>query len=87
MSKANSSPTLGTSNSYVTSTLRKDFQVFLHIYDAPVGCTDVNFLLNKIEGDSAFSPKTKSPSGATAGVSPIKWSYFFTKKLYFKSAK
>jgi hypothetical protein len=27
-SKEKSSPTLGTSNSYVTSTLRKDFEVF-----------------------------------------------------------
>jgi hypothetical protein len=78
---------LGTSNSYVASTRRKDFQDFLHISDAPVGCTDVNFLLNKVKGDSAFSPKTKSPSGAIAGVYPLKMVPFFAKKLYFKSAK
>jgi hypothetical protein len=34
-SKAKSSPTLGTSNSYVTSTPRKDYQVFLHITRRP----------------------------------------------------
>jgi hypothetical protein len=41
--KPKSSPTLGTSNSYVASTLRKDFQVFFHIPDAPIGCTYVKF--------------------------------------------
>jgi hypothetical protein len=60
----------GTSSSNVTSTLRNNFQVFLHIPDAPVSCTDVNFLLNKVKDDSAFSPKTKSPSGATVGACP-----------------
>jgi hypothetical protein len=39
------SPTLGTSNSYVAFTLRKDFQVLFVIYEpnTPVGGTDVNF--------------------------------------------
>jgi hypothetical protein len=60
-SKAKSAPTLGTSNRYVAFTLRKDFQVFFHIPDTPVSCTDVNFPLNKVKGDTAFSPKTKSP--------------------------
>jgi hypothetical protein len=48
-------------------------------------------LLNKIKGDSAFSPKTKSPSGATTGGyyrgHPPKQSCFFAKKLYSKNAK
>jgi hypothetical protein len=71
---------LGTSNNYVDFTLRKDFQVFLHIPDAPISCTDVNFLLNKVNGDSAFSSKTKSTSGATAGDPHLKWSHFLAKK-------
>jgi hypothetical protein len=79
-SKVKSSPTLGTSNSYVASTPRKDFQVFLHISNALVGCIDVNFLLNKVNGDSTFSPKTKSPSGATAGGIPPKMVPFLRKK-------
>jgi hypothetical protein len=54
---------LGTSNSYVTSTLKK-FHVDLCISDAPVGCIYVK-IVNKVKGDSAFSLKTKSPSGAT----------------------
>jgi hypothetical protein len=39
------SPTLGTSNSYVASTLRKDFQVLFVTYapNTPVDCTNVNF--------------------------------------------
>jgi hypothetical protein len=60
----------------------------LHIPDAPVSCTDVNFLSNKVKGDSAFSPKTKSPSGVTAGdICPKNGPIFFPKKLYFKNAK
>jgi hypothetical protein len=40
------------------------------------------FYLNKVKGDSAFSLKTKSPSGATArGIPPKKWSHFFTKNF------
>jgi hypothetical protein len=37
---------LRTSNSYVASTLRKDFQVFFAIYipNTLVGCTNVNFI-------------------------------------------
>jgi hypothetical protein len=44
---------LGTSNIYVTSTLRKDFQVPFVIYipNTPVGCTNVNFhCINKAKG-------------------------------------
>jgi hypothetical protein len=43
MSKVKSSPMLGTFNNYIACTLRKDFQVFLDIPDAPVGCADVKF--------------------------------------------
>jgi hypothetical protein len=48
------SPTLGTSNSYVASTLRKDFQVLFVIYipSTPVGYTNVNsFELIKSKGN------------------------------------
>jgi hypothetical protein len=48
---------LGTSNSYVASTLRKDFQVYFVIYipNPLVGCTNVNPIeLIKSMGDSAF---------------------------------
>jgi hypothetical protein len=54
---ARNSPTLGTSNSYVTSTLRKDFQVPFVIYipNTPVGCMNVNSIeLINSKGDSAF---------------------------------
>jgi hypothetical protein len=64
---------LGTSNSYVASTLRKDFQVSFVIYipNTPVGCTNVNFhRINKAKGRLGFPLKSKSPSGATAGASP-----------------
>jgi hypothetical protein len=67
------SPMLGTSNSYIASTLRKDFQVSLVIYipNAPVGCTNVNFhRINKAKGRLGFPLKTKSPSGATTGGIP-----------------
>jgi hypothetical protein len=77
-----SSPTLGTSNNYVVSTHRKDFKVFLHIPDALVGCTDVIFFLNNVMGDSAFSQKTKSTSGATVGgiVDGVFW---YTKHVHY----
>jgi hypothetical protein len=75
---------LGTSNSYVASTPRKDFQVILCIFDGPVGCMIVKFL-NKVKDDSTFSPKTKSPSRAATGGTPPKQSHFFTKNLYSKT--
>jgi hypothetical protein len=79
------SPMLGTSNSYVASTLRKDFQVLFLIYapNTPVGCTNVNSIeINKCKGQLEFSLKTKSPSGASTGASPPKkWSHFFAKHL------
>jgi hypothetical protein len=48
---------LGTSNSYVASTPRKDSQALLVIYtpNTPTGCTNVYFIeLIKSKGDSAF---------------------------------
>jgi hypothetical protein len=51
--KAKNSQTLGTSNNYVTSTLRKDFQVFAHIR-RPTRLYRCNFILNKVKSDSAF---------------------------------
>jgi hypothetical protein len=54
---ARNSPTLGISNNYVASILRKDFQVPFVIYipNTPVGCTNVNSIeLIKSKGDSAF---------------------------------
>jgi hypothetical protein len=79
------SPTLGTSNSYVASTLREDFQVLSVIYtpNTPVGCTNVNSIeINKCKGQLSFPLKTKSPSGATTGASPPpkKMVPFFRKK-------
>jgi hypothetical protein len=76
------SPTLGTSNSYVASTLRKDFQISFVIYtlNTPVGCTNVNSIkLINSKGNSAFPLKNKSPSGATAGGIPPKMVPFFRK--------
>jgi hypothetical protein len=75
---------LGTSNSYVASTLRKDSKVSFVIYirNTPVGCSNVNFhRINKAKGRLDFPLKTKSPSGATAGgiPPPKKWSPFFVK--------
>jgi hypothetical protein len=72
---------LGTSNSYVASTLKEGFQVLFVIYtpNTPVGCTNVNFIeINKYKGQLGFPLKTKSPSWATAGASPPppKWSHF-----------
>jgi hypothetical protein len=59
----------------------------LHISDALVGCTNENFTLNKVNGDLAFPPKTKSPSGATAGGIPPKNGPIFSEKLHCKCAK
>jgi hypothetical protein len=54
---ARNSPMLGTSNSYVASTLRKDFQASFVIYipNTPVGDTNVNFhRINKVKGQLSF---------------------------------
>jgi hypothetical protein len=77
------SPTLGTSNNYVASTLRKDFQVLFVIYipSTPVGCTNANSIkLIKSKGDSTFPKKPSHPRGLPRGASPPKkWSHFSTK--------
>jgi hypothetical protein len=73
---------LGTSNSYITSTLRKDFQVLFIIYipNTPVGCTNVNsFELIKSKGNLAFPRKPSHPRGLLRGAPPPKWSHFFAK--------
>jgi hypothetical protein len=78
---------LGISNSYVASTLKKDFRVSFVIYipNTPLGSKNVNFhRINKAKGRLGFPPKTKSPSGVTAeGIPPPpkKWSHFFAKKI------
>jgi hypothetical protein len=76
------SPTLGTSNSYVASTLKKDFQVIFvnYIPNTPVGCTDVNsFELTKLKGNLAFPRKTSHPRGYCGGASPQKMVSYFRK--------
>jgi hypothetical protein len=76
------SPTLGTSSSYIASTLRKGFQVlFVNcVPNTPVGCTDVNpFELIKLKGNLAFPKKPKSPSGLLRGAPPRKNGPFFHK--------
>jgi hypothetical protein len=55
----------------------------LRISDTPIGCVYVKFI-NKVKGDSAFSPKTKSPSGVLRGAPP-KMVPFFAKNLYSKT--
>jgi hypothetical protein len=35
--------------------------------------------INKVKGQLGSPQKTKSPSGATTGASPEKWSHFFAK--------
>jgi hypothetical protein len=74
---------LGTSNSYVVSTLRKDFQVSFVVYipNTLVGCTNVNPIeLIKSKGDSA-SPENQVPLGGYYGghPPPQKWPHFFAK--------
>jgi hypothetical protein len=49
--------------------------------DTPVGSLDVKTNKSiKVKGQLGFPQKTKSPSGATAGGTPPKWSNFFAKK-------
>jgi hypothetical protein len=72
---AKNSPTLGTSNSYVASSLSEDFQVFcckLHAQHPSWQPRCKNQQINKAEGQLVFPQKTKSPSGATAGGTPPK---------------
>jgi hypothetical protein len=73
---------LGTSNSYVASTLRKDSQVSFVVYipNTPVGCTNENFYcVNKDKGRLSFPLKTKYPSGLLRGAPPQEWPHFFAK--------
>jgi hypothetical protein len=59
------SPTLGTSSSYVASTLRKDFQVLFvnYVPNTLVGCTYVNPVeLIKLKGNLA-SPENQVTLG------------------------
>jgi hypothetical protein len=74
---------LGTSNNYVASTLRKDFQVFfcyLHTQH-PSWLYECKFhRINKIKGQLGFPLKTKSPSGATAGGTPPQNGPIFSQK-------
>jgi hypothetical protein len=81
---ARNSPTLGTSSSYVASTLSEDFQVFcckLHAQHPSWQPRCKNQQVNKVKGQLGFPKKTKSPSGATTGgiPPPQKWSHFFAK--------
>jgi hypothetical protein len=77
------SPTLGTSNNYVASTLRKDFQVFFvnYIPNTPVGCTNVNsFELIMLKGNLAFPREPSHPRGLLRGASPPKKMVPFFRK-------
>jgi hypothetical protein len=67
------SPTLGTSSSYVTSTLSEDFQVIcckLHAQHPSWQFKCKYQQVNKVKGQLGFPQKTKSPSGATTGGIP-----------------
>jgi hypothetical protein len=67
------SPTLGTSNSYVASTLRKGFPSYLcklHTQHPSWLYRCKYFRINQVKGQLGFPQKTKSPSGATAGGIP-----------------
>jgi hypothetical protein len=81
---AKNSPTLGTSSSYVASTLRKDFQVLFvnHVPNTRVCCTDVNPVESiKLKGNLAFPRKPSHPRGLLRGASPPpKMVPFFRKK-------
>jgi hypothetical protein len=61
----------------------------LRICDAPVGCTNENFTLNKVKGDSAPPRKLSPPRGLLRGVSPPpkKMVPFFRKKFHCKCTK
>jgi hypothetical protein len=68
------SPTLGTSSSYVASTLSEDFQVFFvvnYMPNTPVGSLDVNISkLIKLKGNLAFPKKPSHPPGLLRGAPP-----------------
>jgi hypothetical protein len=86
---AKNSPTLGTSSSYIASTLSKDFQVFVVNYmpNTPVGSLDVKISrLIKLKGNLAFPRKPSHPQGLLRGASPQKNGLIFSQK-YAKHAK
>jgi hypothetical protein len=67
------SPTLGTSSSYVASTLSRDFQVIcckLHAQHPNWQFKRKYQQVNKAKGQLGSPEKTKSPSGATTGGTP-----------------
>jgi hypothetical protein len=75
---------LGISNSYIASTLRKDFQVSFcnshtqhpsWLYECKLHRT------NKVKGQLGFPLKTKSPLGATTGGIPPKNGPIFLQKF------
>jgi hypothetical protein len=73
---------LGTSNSYVASTLNEDFQVFVVNYmpNTLVGSLDVKISRSiKLKGNLAFPRKPSHPRGLLQGAPPPKWSHFFAK--------
>jgi hypothetical protein len=81
---------LGTSNSYVASTLRKDFQVsscYLHTQH-PSWLYKCKFhRINKVKGRLGFPLKTKSPSGGYCGGQPPPKMVPFFAKNHRKCAK
>jgi hypothetical protein len=86
MKMEKNSPTLGTSSSYVASTLSKDFQVIcckLHAQHLSWQFRCKYQQVNKVKGQLGSPQKTKSPTGATMGgmppPPPKKWSHFFAK--------
>jgi hypothetical protein len=74
---------LGTSSSYVASTLSEDFQVFcckLHAQHPSWQLRCKYQQVNKVKGQFGFPQKTKPPSGATTGgIPPEKMVPFFRK--------
>jgi hypothetical protein len=71
---------LGTSSSYVASTLSEDFCCKLHAQHPSWQPRCKNQQVNKVKGQLGFPQKTKSPLGATArGTPPKMWSHFFAK--------
>jgi hypothetical protein len=80
------SPTLGTSSSYVASTLSEVSKLFVVNYmpNTPVGSLDVNTSkLIKLKGNLALPRKPSHPRGLLRGASPPppeKWPHFFRKK-------
>jgi hypothetical protein len=77
------SPTLGTSSSYIVSTLSEDFKVIcckLHAQHPSWQFKCKYQQVNKVKGQLGPPQRTKSPSGATTGgIPPKQWSHCFAK--------